>query len=345
MVACEDTGGRGSEDIGSVSVGNTPRADAGPRLVTVVGDAGRSPQAAADDAGTAVLTDAEVPDVQVPDAALQTSLPAWATPLLGQYVQRSIWFVQDSFGTLTRSEQISVSEFKHEGGGIMLRSRLCRAVGSHVAAVLTLQNPSVVAERIESVVLLASEQRWRTEGPTLDIGYQHAVPARCAGKTGMLVPKDPAQTWLSESSCRCASERDEPLVNDCRVLDPDADGHPGLTYALTGQPGVPGGARVFGVGQSDTHLVGGLVDASGALHEANVAASDKSYQLGCEPLGCSNIAVLGSACASSFNHAEFARLDPALAPDGGYTCEGVVAGLAAYFETPGATLDMLCRQQ
>jgi hypothetical protein len=130
--------------------------------------------------------------------------------------------------------------------------------------------------------------------------------------------------WTTGARCRCAEIDEEPLADDCRVLDPDEDGQPGFTFHLMGTT-IPGEADVFGGFESASHFANGQLRADGTLH-ANVRAADTNYQFGCLPDGCTNIAVLGRSCPSSLNSVDFVPLR-----EGEPSCASVLAARGTLF--------------
>jgi hypothetical protein len=274
----------------------------------------------------------------VTDDASTQQVPAWAAPLRGSFAMRKYVFRQDSYGTITRGEEISLAEFVSSEAGLRLTTKLCRYAATTKLAEIHMADPSQVTERSENVSFSATEQRWSTDGAPFTIGFTREAPAICAGKVGELVTKPAAQVWTSATTCRCAEPEEEPLLDDCRVLDPDRDLQPGFTYELIGTA-FPGAAEVYGVSESNSHLSNGQLRADGSLH-ANVRADETSYQLGCMPAGCSNIAVLGQWCPVTQNSAELVPLS-----EDAPSCASVLAQLAALFPTPAPAPPERCFQQ
>jgi len=270
------------------------------------------------------------PDAAVPDALPGAAVPAWALPLLGRYATRWFSFKQDEYGTVVRAEQLAIVEFALEGAGMTLRSKYCLTTGQSKLAELRLVDPSALPERLEQVRFSELERSWSSEGPTYAAGFTIEQPASCAGKQGQSLAKTPAQVWLTGGSCRCASPGEAPLVDDCRILDPDRDQKPGITYSLKGITSSLADATIFAATENDAHYVNGKVGVDGALPSANIALVDRNYQLGCEPAGCTNIAVLGKACPISFNHALFARLAAGTTT----LCADLATNVNALFPTP-----------
>lgn len=306
------------------SSGETPD-DADPRTTTP-GD------------GTATTRpDAAAPDGEPP---VVSTVPAWALPLVGRYATRWFAFKQDDFGTVVRAEQLAIVEFALEGKGMTLRSKLCLSTGDTSIAQLRLVDASGLPERREQVMFSDLERSWSTEGPTYATGFTLEQPEICASKQGQSVPKTAAQAWLSGATCRCTSPGEEPLVDDCRILDPDRDQKPGSTYTLKGFTSSLADETIYAATETDSHYVNGKVGVDGALPSANIAYVDRNYQLGCEPAGCANIAVLGRACPISFNHALFA----ALAAGKTTTCADLMSNVNTLFPAKPPDFPARCFQ-
>jgi hypothetical protein len=265
----------------------------------------------ADDAAITVLLEEDV-------GPRTAALPAWAAALRGPYASRAFMFKQDDFGTLTRAALIRLHQFELVEDGLVLRSKICEYLAQTMYADSWMVDPSAAPEQEENVLFSDTEQRWSTDGLPVQYGFTRALPAICDGKVGETVNKPASHVWTTSTRCRCAEVDEEPLADDCRVLDPDEDGHPGFTFHLMGTS-IPGVADVFGGYESASRLANGQLRADGTLH-ANVRAAETNYQFGCLPDGCSNIAVLGKWCPSSLNSIDFVPLtntDP--------SCDAVLA--------------------
>jgi hypothetical protein len=367
LLSCSDPSYGSSEDIGSdpstrvrdagadaasavamrqpdAEAGATAAAGAGGMLAPEAGAASDPP--AAPDAGLQSQLDATLSQ-PAPVPAAPAVLAAWARPLLGRYAALSHSYKQDEYDTMTRAEELAYAEFiQTDAGALTLRTRLCSAIATTSLASLRLTNARAFPERTETVLLSETEQRWSTAGTTLVAGFtREAPPALCAGKLGQAVAASPEQQpWLRAGTCRCAAAGEEPLIDDCRVVDPDRDRKPGLTYELEGLGASLGNATVYAVAESDTHYVHGLVGADGARHSANVLPADKVYQLDCEPVGCGNLAKLGKYCAATINHASFVRLPAASAAADADPCDAILATWRTLFPEPLSVEPMRCFQ-
>jgi len=342
----EDIGGAGRgpssavQDGGNTEVRHDAARDgSGPgSSVTSPGDAGGV--RATHDAGTPIgpsessPPDVTTPVVPLPDGGADTAppalpvLPQWARPLVGQYASRGYTFKQDEFGTITRLEELSHADISaNESGGLTLVTKFCSSVATTTIAELRLKNARALPDRIETLVLSESDQHWSSMGPKVAAGFTREPPAFCAGMIGQDVTKAPEQVWLEPSTtCRCASAAEDPLSDDCRVLDPDHDQKPGLTYELRGMTTSVLNATLYAGAESSARYTNGVIGADGTRHTANIVSDDKAYQFDCEPRDCANIAVLGKFCPESQNRVSFVRLpDQAQKPTGADPCVAILA--------------------
>jgi len=292
------------------------------------------------DAETPALTPGDESGIEPDPTPTTPVVPAWAASLPGTYALRTYTFRQDDFGTITRGEQIMLSSFALVEGGLVLRSKLCSYAASTSIAEMKMVDATGVPERLENVKFADTERRWTTEGMPVDIAFTRELPAICKGKEGASVTKPPAHVWTTKTTCRCPEITEAPLADDCRVLDPDGDQAPGLTFTLKGTA-VFGESLLYGAIESDSRLSNGQLLEDGSL-SANVRAAETNYQLGCKPADCVDIAMLGKWCPSSRNHAEFVPLAAEAAPASGYSCATVLANLPTLFPTPPLEFPTAC---
>ena len=270
---------------------------------------------APDAAGPIRISDASAPTT--------TALPLWAMPLLGQYAVRAFVFKRDDI-TVTRAEQRSLVEFVAVGGGMQLRTTLCLFQSDNGVAQLMVLDPSHAPQRVEDVVFSEEDKRWgTTSSESFYLGYTAAPPSICDGKLGgSSVPHLPSQAWLSSTNCVCGLRNDPPTMDDCRVVDPDNDKKPGITFSF--ESSIPRSSYKLYYGmRSDSRYVNGVVGADGSVHTANLMSVENNYQFGCDPTDCADISKLGEICPPFFNPVRFKLLNPAAAPTAGYSCADV----------------------
>lgn len=317
--------------------------DAGTNVVPTPRDAGVSVDGGAalrSDAGEAGTDAAPQP---APDAGPGTSEPkvlaSWAQPLLGRYATRAFTFSQDDFPTVIRSEDVYLAEFTFDAstGRVTLRSKLCQSVALNtLGATLRLLDATQVPERVEQVVLTELDHRFSTEGPAGTVGYTKEPPSSCADMLNQNVAKAPVQTWIAGNTCRCLRAEADPVVNDCRVLDPDGDNKPGFTFLLHAPP-LPD-AQIYAASESATHYVNGQVSADGKRHDASVLPGERPFQLDCAPAGCGDIGKLATSCPTSFNPARFVRIEAST------SCSNILSSLSTLFPEAPPPLVARCQQ-
>lgn len=308
-------------DAGLGSASQTARDAATVRPPSVAEEAGAAGGAVTHDASAALTNDSGVAPVGNPPvsdgapapngdppsdagsaAVTSTVFPDWAEPLIGSYAARQFSFAKDRLGIVSSFEELALMQIVRVDSGAELRTKLCSMVATSTEDVLKLLDPSGLPETIRQVTF-DDAGRWGTDARALGFGYERAVPAACVGKENQSIPKVSAQTWLTDT-CRCPSSAEAaPRIDDCRVLDPDGDKKPGLSYSDKGKPGALIGSFInttlHAVILSRTHAVAGRVDAQGA-HHAQLVVDEVAYQLSCEP-DCPQITDVGRPCTSEFN--------------------------------------------
>jgi len=282
----------------------------------------------------------ERPDVSKDDAGvpLMSTVPKWAIPLIGRYATRSFAFKQDQYGTVTRAEQLAIVEFALDGPGMTLRSKTCLSLGDNKTAQLRVVDPGSLPERLEQVVFSELERSWSTIGSTYVVGFTRQPTAACEGKQGQSTPKTEAQAWLTGSTCRCVAAAEKPTKDDCRVLDPDHDKKPGLSFMLKGFSSSLLDGTLYGASESDTHYVGGKVGAEGTAPTASINAADRNYQFGCDSATCFEIADLGTPCPIALSQVRFIHLDEATTT----TCADVAANVNTLFPSAVPPIPASC---
>lgn len=347
----DSTEGKPEGRAGDSSTGSSPReaTDASkddPRTNATSGEGGTGSR---DEAGTGTAEPSSKPDASAavdpsevgkgdPRAPVMSAVPKWAEPLIGRYATRAFAFKQDQYGTVTRAEQLAIVEFALEGSGMTLRSKTCVSLGDNERAQLRVVDPGSLPERLEQVVFSELERSWSTVGSTYVVGFTRQPPPACEGKQGQTIPKSEAQPWLTGSTCRCVAAAEKPTRDDCRVLDPDHDKKPGVSYMLKGFNSTLLDGTLYGGSESDTHYVGGKVGAQGMPPTASINAADRNYQFGCDTATCFEIADLGTPCPIALSQVRFSRLDDATTT----TCADVAANVNTRFPSPVPNFPASC---
>lgn len=208
-----------------------PIADAASESTT--GDAGPS-EASAHDAAPAPNDAAEV--AADPVAAERAAL-------VGRYVKRTISFArgEDIEGQplLLRAIETSVVEIADgEGDSLRVTSHLCSLTSNWVsseATKLVMKEPEAAPPMEHTLSRDPATGRWAAREAHRYVGYDPEQDTRCAGlAAGSQIARHPEQTWLSGGLCRCTGGGGAPpaSADDCRLLDPERDGAPGVTLLL-----------------------------------------------------------------------------------------------------------------
>ncbi|MEY4509083.1 MAG: hypothetical protein RLZZ450_1205 [Pseudomonadota bacterium] len=293
----------------------SPASDAG-LLGSVVVDAGLED-------GAALPLEAAVADAgQAVSAELQ--------PLLGMYAVRVRFHGQDAtLGTLAplSNELIMLVSIEPDGtsGKLLMTGQRCRDHGvvKGPFSQLFVQMVHPELQPVRRWNLVVRDGAFSTEGPSTFVGYEERAPSGCV--PGGTLPRRPAQVWLgdAEATCTCpGSDLPPTLATDCRVNDPDLDGHPGVTIALAGAFESEDYVRLRDASQFTDGII-----ASGRRHRALFDKLEDMYQLECANKGCTRANL--SACPARFNTALFAPLSPMAAGGKNWSCALLLDEIAA----------------
>jgi hypothetical protein len=221
---------------------STPEPDAG----SLPADAGTS--SSPSDASDATTLDSGAGSVDAdasPSAVLDTgpanTLPPWANELTGAYAKRSVTFSYDDSlippGN-TRNVEYSIVTITPKDGALELTIQLCDfslsvANDGWLPVVFTnVASTPVMKGRIR----LDAERAFSTDPIVQHLGFDPARSNGCA--PGNRRMKFPDQTWITGTTCECSSTALPTSTADCRALDSDADGKPGINargpYRISG---------------------------------------------------------------------------------------------------------------
>ena len=177
--------------------------------------------------------------------------------------------------------------------------------------------PERLPRRLFTVAL--RDGTFHTEGPPLVVGYTQEPPEGCV--PGMQLTR--ADPW--RSSCTCPKQSDVPPTSssDCRVVDADGDGEPGLTM-LVAASNIQ--SRNHLRTKDMSQLVAGTI-APDRHHTAHYVQSEETFNLKCANTYCAASTV--ASCAEALNRAMFAPLDETGPSGGAWTCAEVVAQIEA----------------
>lgn len=262
--------------------------------------------------------------------------PAGASPasaLLGRYAVRvaSYWQAYDGVRPV---RDLYLADFVQVGDDIELHGRICDQKTTTPGYVLTLVTPEAVPMFRRKV--LVEGTTWRTDGDPISVGYVRSGVPACAGRAGQSVPKDPAQRWIDGATCRCPrSASSEPTLEDCRVVDPDGDGQPGLTYELFSSSRSVRLEYFAGIVRS--HPVRGRIDPRGA-HSAEWKLDEVSYRLDCSSDSECDVGSGGEdPCETGVNRAVFVPLREPPLGQAEWTCAALRGSQSRLFPDDRST--------
>jgi hypothetical protein len=226
-----------------------------------------APEVGPPDASTAAVEAGAEPAVGSGDDG---GLPAWARPLLGTYVKRSTDFSYDDDSSPpinTRNVEHAVVKVVDNGGVLEWISQLCSYVvsikGSPGTAPLSLLNTAGMPP-LKGRLVLAEAGAFSSAPMLQHLGFD---PARGTGcDTGNRRPRFDDQTWISGATCTCYATSLPEHLDDCRVIDGDGDGKPGI---------IARGPSPLGTTVSNYAMV---FDYSVAIHDGKVKP-DRTHEL------------------------------------------------------------------
>lgn len=311
--------GLGGQDEAAIDTGSPSEADA---AIDAATDASQVMQS----------NDAEAGSDSGPTEPPDPHPDMWAGPLLGTYAARTDWFTYS--GPLTgmnHIQEVSLVTIERSDSKVWLSAQTCNWGGSNVFGTTRLLQPSAVPLRRARVRY--TNDRWRTEPSLQTQGYNAEAPTVCVGNAGAKVPKQPWQDWLGDT-CSCPPASTEmPVLDDCRVTDPDGDRAAGIAYEV--KILLPNTTtRIQTVRELRSNFQDGVISPDGR-HSAREAQYERWSQLSCNP-GCADIAASATPCLPSTSRVRFARL----VSDGGPpTCEQALLTAASELDTDHAPPD------
>ena len=308
-----------------------PRGDSGAGNDGIRNDAGGAlPDAGAADAGNPPTTPSDSGIKPLPPN------PPGESPIkLGNYVVQarnygiesssSAGYAEEStmLGRVTRNPETNV---------ITMHLELCANYGNtELAGFTTTARITKLADYPQrDLTVQVTGDVFQTTGGATYAGYVPGNAATCPA--GTLVKAPVGQTWHPNGQCKCVAGDAPPAnIDDCRVIDSDADGHPGFTVGWTG--GVD--RDVYAVRRDSNLLVDGKVDPAGR-HTASYVWKQDHVLVQCATGSCPNsTSVAFRPCVLGVvNPVRFAPLAD-LAPSGAaWTCAEMLQSTGALFTEP-----------
>jgi hypothetical protein len=180
----------------------------------------------------ALAADARVDAAPSQDGQVVNVLPAWALPLVGTYGKRSETFSYDDASNPainTRNVEVTLVKIAQNGSELEFRSQLCSYVvsikGAQGTPPLIFKNPAGIPP-LTGRLKLGTTNTFSSEPMLQHLGFDPARGTSCsAGRR----TKFEDQSWVTAATCECYPTTVPEHVDDCRVIDGDGDGKPGIT--------------------------------------------------------------------------------------------------------------------
>jgi len=272
-------------------------------------------------------------DASMPGSPLDADTPpgdaAPATPdasrLLGRYAVRAQFFGNDVGASGVISHEILyLAEITpgQEAGSFALALQPCVDRGKVSVAGGTFRFDVSLphADRLppRQLKIVVDEGTFRTVGAPSLIGYTAEPPPGCT--PGRSIPRPTPAPWGSSCTCPSNTQALPTQASDCRVVDADGDGKPGLTSQTTGSF-----AGTSSIGVKDmSQLVDGKI-ADDRRHTASFQHADESDFIECGSITCRNANL--TLCESRHNTVDFAPLPERTAAGQPFQCADVRSGL------------------
>lgn len=273
--------------------------------------------------GDASATNSDAAVEPRPDAG-SSAQPAWASQLVGEFAIEAYTFAPDLNGIST-SRELFYATITREGDELQLLTRQCELNSSGPTFVFSAPTAPKLPPRRHRI--LFQQDSFSTETIDYAIGYVPEVP-ECAGKAGQLIPAPRSRPWTSVSTCRCPGPTLPPL-DDCRVIDADDDNLPG--YTILGAAVPLAAVEVYGVVASYSKFIDGRPSPNDRGFVAQQDVRSEALQYACRPSTCANLSGPSSSCVPKYNRTLFVPLAELTTPEGGWTCDAVIARAAQLF--------------
>ncbi|HEX5659436.1 MAG TPA: hypothetical protein VFX59_19710 [Polyangiales bacterium] len=176
--------------------------------------------------------EADVQDARVVVDAQTARTPADA--LLGKYAVHTRFYGRErttGFVDLLH-EIIVIADITRDSSGLQMRVETCEDSGYLLTAGLRTDVRVAFPEKfpVRSFGLAVEGSSFHTTGEALPVGFTRDWPSTCSA--GTRIPS--TATW-TQGSCECVPGTEPPSrVDDCRVIDSDQDGNPGMTVQGSG---------------------------------------------------------------------------------------------------------------
>lgn len=177
-------------------------------------------------------------------------------------------------------ELISVATITGGDAALHMQVRTCEDSGHLVSAGLRTDVRVKYPEQfpVRDFELVVEGESFHSTGEPLAIGYEPQWPDGCTA--GASLPS--ASPWL-QGSCACIAGSDPPTrADDCRVIDSDQDGNPGMTVQASGLVNALQSARI----RDRSQYVLGVIDQVTRRHRASYDKAEDFRELVCSAGDC-----------------------------------------------------------
>jgi len=284
LSGCTDPSFSTRDDDASVSPDTGAAQPEGARRPGAPNDCGSSPcdasssrDASLPQTGPEPANDAAI--AFAPDAQADDGKPAWVAAFEGTYAVRTRFYGSEQTGLIPFThELVHLVEVTYDAtsGRVTMDAALCEDHGDLLTAppaTVRVLYPDKVAHRKFDV--LYEGGFFHTEAPPLLTGWRSDAPPPCATATS--APRLEEQKWITGSSCACPKSDVPPTAeNDCRIVDTDGDGAPGLTIQVSGAFDDKNYARIKDFSQFTRGVI-----ASNGKHVAQFTRNEDFYVLRC----------------------------------------------------------------
>jgi hypothetical protein len=173
------------------------------------------------------------PVVVTPPEPERGALPAWALPLVGTYAVRSVTFSYDDAALPainTRNVDHSLLKITRSGEELLVSSQLCSYAvsvkGGQGTSPLSFTNAARTPP-LKGRIVLGAPNTFSAAPMLQHLGFD---PTRASCEMGSnRRTKFDDQSWYTATTCVCYATSVPEHVDDCRVIDGDGDGKPGLS--------------------------------------------------------------------------------------------------------------------
>ncbi|MET0286402.1 MAG: hypothetical protein ABW352_18115, partial [Polyangiales bacterium] len=260
--------------------------------------------AESDDAGKQSTSGAEVRDGSLPDASLDAApavatpslpdasatppvtpatpdaaVPAdWRTMLATHYAIAARFYAKDKgLGDAARysHEIYMLARVLRDGETVRLEARRCIDRGSVLASPLKDEFWWPNAQAVEPQLwdLVMRPDGLRTQAAARPLGYRDQ-PGECT-MPGKQLQVD-GRPWLPGGRCDCRADALPMVANDCRIVDDDGDGKPGITVDHMGLLDEPESMRTL----DGSQILNAQLSADGSM-QGSFLQSYETLSLGC----------------------------------------------------------------